>query len=179
MTDKEIIDLYREGHEEKAFRTIVDSYSERLYWHVRNLVISHDDADDLMQEIFIKIWQSLSSFRGDSGLFTWVYRIATNESLNFLRKRKVRAALSFRSMEPDLERKIEDDPCFNGGEAQKILLKAVARLPEKQRLVFSMRYWQDLKYEEISEILDVSVGSLKASYHIACEKIKAELKEHF
>ena len=177
VNDKEIIALYREGRREEAFSAIVRDYSERLYWHVRPLVDSHEDTDDLLQEIFVKVWQALPSFRGDSRLFTWLWRIASNETLNFLRKRKVRSALMFRNISSSDECSIGDDPYFDGAEAERALMKSLSALPDKQRLVFSLRYFEDLRYEDISEITDTSVGSLKASYHIACEKIKADLRE--
>ena len=178
MTDKEILELYKAGEREKAFGEIVESYSERLYWHVRRFLCSHEDTDDLLQEIFIKIWSSLSSFRGDSSLYTWIYRIATNESLNFLQKQKIRAALRFESMSSKLEEKIDEDNGVDGNEAQKALMKAVQRLPAKQRTVFIMRWFDNLSYEDISEILGTSVGALKASYHFASEKIKTELEKY-
>ena len=178
MTDKEILELYKAGEREKAFGEIVESYSERLYWHVRRFLCSHEDTDDLLQEIFIKIWSSLSSFRGDSSLYTWIYRIATNESLNFLQKQKIRAALRFESMSSKFEEKIDEDNGVDGNEAQKALMKAVQRLPAKQRTVFIMRWFDDLSYEDISEILGTSVGALKASYHFASEKIKTELEKY-
>ena len=178
MTDKEILELYKAGEREKAFGEIVKSYSERLYWHVRRFLCSHEDTDDLLQEIFIKIWSSLPSFRGDSSLYTWIYRIATNESLNFLQKQKIRAALRFESMSSKLEEKIDEDNGVDGNEAQKALMKAVQRLPAKQRTVFIMRWFDDLSYEDISEILGTSVGALKASYHFASEKIKTELEKY-
>lgn len=177
MTDEEIITLYKSGKLEQAFNAIVKSYSERLYWHVRRFLCSHEDTDDLLQEIFIKIWTSLPTFRGDSHLYTWLYKIATNESLNFLHKKKIRAALMFQSLTTELERTIDDDPYFNGNEAQRTLSKALAKLPDKQKSVFILRYYNDMKYEDISELMDTSVGALKASYHIACEKIKEELKK--
>ena len=175
MTDEEIIGLYRNGQGERAFREIVAAYSERLYWHVRRFVCSHEDTDDLLQEIFIKIWSALPAFRGDSRLFTWIYRIATNETLNWLHKQKVRAMLKFESIDTELADRIDDDPYFNGDEAQRLLFKAIARLPKKQKSVFCMRYFDELSYEDISEILGTSIGALKASYHFAAEKIRAEL----
>lgn len=178
MTDKEIIDLYKEGQQERAFREIVDSYSERLYWHVRRFLCSHEDTDDLLQDIFVKIWSALPSFRGDSQLYTWLYRIATNETLNFLNKQKVRSALQFESLSSKLEEKIDEDPWFNGDSMQRLLMKAIQKLPEKQRLVFAMRWFEDLSYEDISEILGTSVGALKASYHFATEKIKTFLEKY-
>ena len=176
MTDKDIIGLYRNGQSEKAFNEIVAAYSERLYWHVRRFLVSHEDTDDLLQEIFIKVWSALPSFRGDSRLFTWIYRIATNETLNWLHKQKVRSMLRFESLDATLADRIEDDPYFNGDEAQRALFKAIAKLPAKQKTVFTMRYFDELSYEDISEILGTSVGALKASYHFASEKIRAEFK---
>lgn len=177
MTELEIIRLYRSGQQEKAFNLIVENYSERLYWHVRRFVCSHEDTDDLLQEIFVKVWKHLPSFRGDSRLYTWLYRIATNETLNFLHKEKIRASLKFERLSVEMEEKIDDDPYFNGDGLQKELLKAIQRLPEKQRIVFTMRYFEDLSYEDLSEILDTSVGALKASYHFAAKKIRTELKK--
>lgn len=178
MTDKEILDLYKSGQRELAFKEIVDSYSERLYWHVRRFLCSHEDTDDLLQEIFIKVWSSLSSFRGESQLYTWIYRIATNESLNFLQKQKIRAALRFEDITSKLDDKIDEDTGVDGNEAQKALMKAVSRLPSKQKTVFIMRWFDDLSYEDISEILGTSVGALKASYHFAQEKIRAEIEKY-
>ncbi len=178
MTDKEIIELYKAGQRERAFSEIVESYSERLYWHVRRFLCSHEDTDDLLQEIFIKVWSSLSSFRGESQLYTWIYRIATNESLNFLQKQKIRAALRFEDITSKLDDKIDEDTGVDGNEAQKALMKAVSRLPSKQKTVFIMRWFDDLSYEDISEILGTSVGALKASYHFAQEKIRAEIENY-
>ena len=178
MTDKEILDLYKSGQRELAFKEIVDSYSERLYWHVRRFLCSHEDTDDLLQEIFIKIWTSLSTFRGESQLYTWIYRIATNESLNFLQKQKIRAALRFEDITARLDEKIDEDTGVSGDEAQKALMKAMSRLPSKQKTVFIMRWFDDLSYEDISEILGTSVGALKASYHFAQEKIRAEIEKY-
>ena len=162
---------------ERIFNQIVRDYSERLWWHVRRFVNSHEDADDLLQEIFLKVWAALPSFRGESQLFTWVWRIATNETLNHLRKEKVRAALKFSSVDAEMERRIQADPYFKGTEAERELAKAVLKLPEKQRQVFIMRWWDDLSYEEMSAITGTSVGALKASYHIAQEKIRSLVSE--
>ena len=162
---------------EDFFNKIVREESEKLYWHLRRMVSSHEDADDLLQEVFIKVWAALPSFRGDSSMSTWVWRIATNEALNFLRREKVRAALRFTSIDAETERKILADPYFNGTEAERRLSCAVSRLPEKQRQVFVMRYWDDLSYEEISAITGTSVGALKASYHLAQEKIRLNLSD--
>ena len=160
---------------ERLFNEIVKEFSERVYWHVRRFVNNHEDADDLVQEIFLKIWTALPSFRGDAQLFTWVYRIATNETLNWLRREKVRATLRFTSIDAEMERRIDSDPFFDGDAADRALSKAVAKLPEKQRQVFIMRYYDELPYEEMSAVLGTSVGALKASYHIAQEKVRAAL----
>lgn len=177
MLDEEIIRLYRNGEKERAFSEIVNAYSERLYWYVRRFACSHEDTDDLIQEIFIKVWAALPSFREEARLFTWIYRIATNEALNFLRRQKVRAALTFRSIDSEMERRIDDDPYFDGDGAQRELMKAMQRLPQKQRIVFSLRYFEEMKYEDIASLTGTSPGALKASYHIAYEKIKSELKD--
>jgi RNA polymerase sigma-70 factor (ECF subfamily) len=157
---------------EKVFNQIVQEYSEKLYWHVRRMVNSHDDANDILQDIFLKIWTALPTFRGEAQLYTWVWRIATNEALNWIRREKVRAALRFSSADEEMVRRISGDPYFNGTDAQRELAKAVARLPEKQRQVFIMRWWDELPYEDIAQITGTSVGALKASYHIAQEKVK-------
>lgn len=179
MTDREILALYQAGQHEKAFKAIIGSYKERLYWHIRRFTCSHEDTDDLLQETFIKVWAALPTFREEARLYTWLYRIATNEALNFLRKNRIRSLLSFEPIESTALRKIDEDPYFNGNELQRELMKAVRKLPEKQRLVFNMRYFDDMKYEDIAEVLGTSSGSLKASYHHAYVKIKAELEKKF
>lgn len=178
LTDHEIIQLFKDGQQDKAFNGIVASYGERLYWHVRHFVCSHEDTDDLLQDIFVKIWHSLPSFRGESRLYTWLYRIATNETLNYLRRQKIRSALQFESLSSEMDRRIDEDPYLDADALQRELSKAVAKLPDKQRTVFIMRYFEDVSYEDISEILGTSVGALKASYHFAAEKIKAELEKN-
>ncbi len=177
MTDKEIIELFGCGRQEEAFNGIVDAYSERLYWHIRRFLCCHDDTNDLLQDVFIKIWTALPTFRGDSRLYTWLYRIATNEVLNHLRRRRLKALVSLESASAALERKIDDDPYFNGDIIQRELHKAIQRLPEKQRIVFNLRYFDEMKYEDIAEVTGTSVGALKASYHHACTKIKDELQK--
>ena len=179
MTDREIIDLYRNGQQEQAFNHIVEAYTERLYWHVRRFLCSHDDTNDLLQDIFIKVWAALPSFRGEAQLYTWLYRIATNEVLNFLRRQKVRAMMSLDSVSNILSKKIDEDPYFNGDEIQRVLHKSMNKLPEKQRIVFSLRYFDEMKYEDISEITGTSIGALKASYHHAYNKIKKDIEECF
>jgi RNA polymerase sigma-70 factor (ECF subfamily) len=160
---------------EQVFNQIVKEYSERVYWHVRRIVNSHEEADDLVQDIFLKIWTALPAFRGEAQVYTWVWRIATNEALNWLRREKVRAALRFTSIDTEMERRIDSDPFFDGDAAERALSKAVARLPEKQRQVFILRYYDEMPYEEMSEVLGTSVGALKASYHIAQEKVRTAL----
>lgn len=180
MSDKELLELYREeGKEKYAFNLIVKAYSERLYWHVRKMVASHDDANDIIQNTFLKAWDALPEFREESRLFTWLYRIATNESLTFLKRKKTRAFLSLTDYSKQLENKLESDPYFNGDATQKALHKAILKLPDKQRAVFNMRYFEEMKYEEISEITGTSVGALKASYHHAFQKIQHTMEELF
>ena len=137
MNDEQIIELYRSGQQEKAFNAIVDSYTERLYFHIRRFLCSHEDTNDLLQEVFIKIWGALPSFRGESRLFTWLYRIATNETLNYLRKQKIKYTLSLSSEADILEKKIDEDTYFSGDAMQRELYKAIQKLPQKQRIVFS------------------------------------------
>ena len=176
MTDKEIIDLYLSGKQESAFNQIVNTYTERLYWHIRRFLCSHEDTNDLLQDIFIKVWAALPSFRRDAQLYTWVYRIATNEVLNYLRRQKIRAMISLDSATGILAKKIDEDPYFNGDKMQRELHKAMLKLPEKQRIVFSLRYFDEMKYEDMSQITGTSTGSLKATYHIAYNKIRKELE---
>ncbi len=148
------------------------AYQQRVYWHVRKMVIDHDDADDLTQEVFIKVNQAIDRFREDSQLFTWIYRIATNECLNFLNKKRRRFFLPVEDISHELEAKIDSSPDIDGDEIQRKLQKALLKLPDKQRLVFNMKYFDDLPYEQISEITNTSVGALKASYHHAVKKIE-------
>lgn len=150
------------------------TYNKRLYWHVRKIVICHDDADDVVQNTFIKAWKALPNFRGDSQLYTWLYRIATNEALSFLKKKKKHLFQSIDSVSFELESKV-DSSYFTGTEIEKKLQKAILTLPTKQRLVFNMKYFDELKYDEISEILGTSVGALKANYHHAKQKIEKYL----
>ena len=171
LEDQNLINRFKNPlTQEDAFRQIVGKYQERVYGLVRKMVISHDDADDVMQEVFVKVWKGLSKFREDAQLFTWIYRIATNESINFLNKKKRRAFFSIRGDDLGLERQIEADMQISGDSVQLLLQKAIIRLPEKQRLVFHMRYYDEMKYKDMSEVLGTSEGALKASYHIAAKK---------
>ncbi|MBO8454276.1 MAG: RNA polymerase sigma factor [Bacteroidetes bacterium] len=175
MKDDEIYALYAAGEREKAFNELVKKYGERLYWHIRSFSCSHEDTDDILQDTFVKIWNALPSFRGEARLFTWVWRIATNQVLNHIRDVRLRNFFSPASeVRPYLET-LESDPYFNGDDAQKRLLAAIDKLPPKQRMVFVMRYFEELEYKDISEIMHTTVGSLKASYHHAYMKIRKEI----
>ena len=177
VTDNDIIKLYCDGRQEEAFNGIVNAYTERLYWHVRRFLCSHEDTNDLLQDIFIKIWTALPSFRGDAKLYTWIYRVATNEVLNHLRKKRFKALISFEDSAAAIEKMIDDDAHFNGNQLQRELHKSIQRLPEKQRVVFSLRYFDEMKYEDIAEITGTSVGALKASYHHAYNKVKDDMQK--
>lgn len=177
MEDKEIIELFHQKHrKEEAFRILVDCYKERLYWHVRKIVLDHEDADDILQNTFVKIWQGLNAFRYEARLFTWMYRIATNEAINFLNEKKRKVYGNSGEITPMLENTIESDVYFNGDMIQKELQRAILRLTERQRLIFNMRYFDDMSYEDIAEVLEVAVGTLKATYHNAVKKIEGYLK---
>ncbi|MEA1876322.1 MAG: RNA polymerase sigma factor [Bacteroidota bacterium] len=178
MTDQEIIELYKQkGQEEKAFTELLQLYQERLYWHIRRMVSSHDDADDVLQNTFLKVWKALPNFRADSGLFTWIYRIATNEALSFLNQRKKQLALRMDDPDQVAINRLEGDEYFDGDAVQKKLYAVVETLPVKQKMVFQMKYFEEMKYQEISDILDTSVGALKASYHHAVKKIEQAFVE--
>lgn len=178
MSDQRILLLFQQkGKEEQAFGLILDKYQERLYWHVRKIVIHHDDANDVLQNSFVKIWKALPSFRGDSELYTWLYRIATNESLSFLKQKTAKTGKNVEDPDLTLVNRLHADEYFDGDELQIKLQLAMSHLPEKQRIVFQMKYYDDMKYEEMSEILNTSVGALKASYHHAVKKIKEEFDE--
>lgn len=175
--EKELVDrLHSPRLQTEAFSCLVRRYSEPLYRHIRSMVLSHDDADDILQNTFIKAWMNIGKFRGDSLLSTWLYRIAINETLTFI-ARKQTTTVSLSTPEGAIAEQIESDALFNGDHAQAKFAEAVSRLPEKQRLVFNMKYYNELKYEEISEILGTSVGALKASYHIAVKKIESFLND--
>ncbi|MBR4989421.1 MAG: RNA polymerase sigma factor [Bacteroidaceae bacterium] len=160
-----------------AFSLIVERYSKQIYWHIRNMVLSHDDTNDLVQETFIKAWSGIDSFRGESQISTWLYRIAINETLAFLKKKQIET-VPLDNEEHDFTDTIESDAYFCGDKADALFRKAIGMLPEKQRLVFNMKYYEEMKYEEISEILGTSVGALKASYHIAVKKIETFIKDN-
>jgi len=160
----------------QAFEVLINTYKERLYWHIRRIVLDHDDADDVLQNTFIKVFRNIEGFKGDSKLYSWMYRIATNEALSFLKSKSRKMGLSDVELQDRMIENLEADVYFEGDEIQLKLQKAIAALPEKQKLVFNMKYFEELKYEEISEILETSVGGLKASYHLAVKKIETSLK---
>jgi RNA polymerase sigma-70 factor (ECF subfamily) len=179
FSDKDLMQLFRKADSrDSAFKNIVIKYQEKLYWHIRKLVISHDDTDDLLQNTFLKAWNALDTFREDASLFTWLYRIATNEALSFLSNKRKKFLLPIVDVEKHLSGILEDDPLINGDELQLKLQRAILTLPEKQRIVFNMKYFDDMKYEEMAEILNTSVGALKASYHHAVKKIENFISEH-
>lgn len=175
--DREILTMINTRQHEAAFSCIVKKYKQRLYWHLRKMVIIHEDADDLLQNSFIKVWQNLDKFRGDSSLYTWLYRIATNEALNFLNKKRAELMNSPEDLESALSGHLSGDPLFTGDEIEARLQKSVLTLPDKQRLVFNMKYYDNMKYEEMAEILNTSVGALKASYFHAVRKIEALIEQ--
>jgi RNA polymerase sigma-70 factor, ECF subfamily len=179
-SDQDIIVLLQDSaNHERAFRLIVSSYKERLYHVIRKILIDHDDTDDVLQDTFIKIWKNLDKFRGDANLYTWLYRIGTNEALSFLRKRKKTQNISM-DENPELMAMLDSSSKsqhMTGDEISLRLQKAILQLPEKQRLVFNMKYFDKLKYEEIAEITETSVGGLKANYHMAVKKIEEYLTE--
>lgn len=178
MEDHELLSKIRSPETRNyGINLLVRAYQQRVYWHVRKMVIDHDDADDITQDVFIKVNNAIDKFREDAQLFTWIYRIATNECLNFLAKKRRRFFLSTEDIGPELSSKIDSSPDIDGDEIQKKLQKALLKLPDKQRLVFNMKYFDDMPYEQISVITNTSVGALKASYHHAVKKIEEFINE--
>ncbi len=169
--------LKKEKDKSSQFSDIVKRYQVQLYWHIRQMVLVHDDANDVLQNTFMKAWNALDSFRGDAQISTWLYRIATNETFTFLSQKRIKNALSLDEIEDLLLENLKADQYFDGDDAQIKLQKAILTLPEKQRLVFNMRYYDEMSYSQMSEILETSEGALKASYHHAYKKIEAALKE--
>lgn len=176
IIESQLIDDLKKQPNHAAFTILVEKYQERLYWHIRQMVKNHEDTDDVLQNVFIKVHRSIHSFKGDSKLYTWLYRIATNEAITFLNKRAKQYHISSEALQDRLINSLESDPYFEGDEIQIQLQKAIQTLPEKQQTVFRMKYFQDITYEELSEITDTSVGALKSSYHIATKKITDYLK---
>ncbi len=171
-----LIKLQQADTKREAFTELVKLYQKRLYWHIRKMVLNHDDADDILQNVFIKAWNNLDSFRGESSLFTWLFRIATNESITFLNRQKRSNMTKLTDTSDYLQSNLRSDIFFDGDEIQRKLQEAIAVLPDKQRLVFNMKYFDEIKYNDMANILDTSVGALKASYHHAVKKIEEYMK---
>jgi len=171
--DKEFLYQFKNADtKESAFTSILKKYREKLYWHIRRMVVDHDDANDVLQNVFIKVWKGLENFREDSQLYTWLYRIATNECLTFLEQQKKRNSVSLSDVENGLENKLKADTNFDANRLEWKLQLGIQQLPEKQRVVFNLRYYDEMPYEEMSRVLDTSEGALKASYHHAAKKIE-------
>jgi len=177
VEEKELISALQSDHQrEVAFRSLVSKYKERLYWHIRKIVIDHDDTDDVLQNTFIKIFKNIQRFKGESKIYTWMYRIATNEALTFIQKRAKKNNITIDAVKEHAISNLESDVYFEGDKIQIKLQQAIATLPHKQQLIFNMKYFDDHTYDDLSEILDTSVGGLKSSYHLAVKKITAYLK---
>lgn len=179
LSDAELLAGFKEpATREKSYTSLIRKYQEKLYWHIRRMVVDHDDANDVLQNVFIRIWKGLDNFREDSQLYTWLYRIATNECLSFLEQQKRKASVSFEDVEAGLSNKIKADSHFDANKLEWKLQLAIQQLPEKQRIVFSLRYYDEMPYEEMSRVLETSEGALKASYHHAVRKIEDYIKNH-
>jgi len=176
IEDKELLEQFRNPETKSyAFNLLMRKYQQRLYWHIRRIVIDHDDANDIVQNVFIKVWKALVNFREDSQLYTWLYRIATNESISFLNSKKKRFFIPIGDVEHELSGNLSNDHNFNGDQIMMKLQQAVLKLPTQQRIIFNMKYFDGLKYEEIAVILKLTTGALKASYHHAVKKIEKQL----
>lgn len=172
-----VIELQTASSRERAFRELMMLYKERLYWHIRKIVISHDDSDDVLQNTFIKVYKNIDKFKGDSKLYSWMYRIATNEAITHLNKNAKRYNMSSQEMQTKAVNDLTSDVYFEGDAIQLKLQQAIATLPQKQQLVFNMKYFEDMKYKDMADILETSEGALKASYHLATKKIEAYLTQ--
>src|ERR1700712_2180749 len=179
LDDKELLYQFKHTPEkERSFTAIIKKYQEKLYWHIRRIVVDHEDANDILQNMFIKVWNSLDNFREDSQLYTWLYRIATNECLTFLEQQKRRSSVSLSDVESGLSNKILAEKNFDANKLEWKLQLAIQHLPEKQRIVFNLRYFDEMPYEEMSRVLETSQGALKASYHHAAKKIENYILNH-
>ena len=179
LDDTELLQQFRvDATKERAFTAILKKYREKLYWHIRRMVVDHEDANDVLQNMFVKAWKGLENFREDSRLYTWLYRIATNESLTFLEQQKRRATVSMDEEESGLSNKVKADSNFDGNKLEWKLQLAVQQLPEKQKAVFNLRYYEEMPYNEMSKVLETSEGALKASYHHAVKKIEDYILNH-
>jgi RNA polymerase sigma factor (sigma-70 family) len=177
--DKELLELFRDpSQRERAYTSIVKKYQEKIYWHVRRMVVDHDDAHDVVQNVFIKVWKGLDHFREDAKLYTWLYRIASNESLTFIEQQKKRQIVSFEDVQSGMADRLKADKDFDANKLEWKLQLAIQQLPEKQKLVFSLRYYDEMPYEDMSRILETSEGALKASYHHAVKKIEEYILNH-
>lgn len=171
--DKELLMLFKDADtRERAYTSIIKKYQEKLYWHIRRMVVHHEDANDVLQNMFIKVWKGLDNFREDSQLYTWLYRIATNESLSFIEQQKRKSSVSLSDVENGLSEKLKAEKDFDSNKIEWKLQLAMQTLPEKQRVVFNLRYYDEMPYEEMSRVLETSEGALKASYHHAVKKIE-------
>jgi len=179
LDDRELLQQFRQPEtKERAFTAIIKKYQEKLYWHIRRMVVDHDDANDVLQNMMIKVWKSLENFREDSQLYTWLYRIGTNESLTFLEQRKKKATVSMTDVENSLANKVIADKDFDANRLEWKLQLAIQQLPDKQKAVFNLRYYDEMPYEEMSRVLETSEGALKASYHHAVKKIEDFIKNN-
>ncbi|HEY9364953.1 MAG TPA: sigma-70 family RNA polymerase sigma factor [Chitinophagaceae bacterium] len=179
MTDAELLVQFRNPEtKEQAYTSIIKKYQEKLYWHIRRMVVEHEDANDVLQNVFIKVWKGLLNFREDAQLYTWLYRVATNECLTFLEQQKKRRSVSLSDVETELSNKIKADKHFDANKLEWKLQLAIQQLPEKQRIVFSLRYYDEMPYEEMSKVLETSEGALKASYHHAVKKVEDFIVNH-
>jgi RNA polymerase sigma factor (sigma-70 family) len=179
FSDSELLEKFRNSDTcHYAFNLLVKKYQQRVYWHVSRIVIDHEDANDVVQNTFLKVWKHLSGFRADSQLYTWLYRIATNEALSFLNSKRTKFFIPIGDVEGELSNNLSNDPLFSGDAIQRKLQQAILKLPQQQRIVFNMKYFDEMKYEEISEVLGVTVGALKASYHHAVKKIERYITGH-
>lgn len=173
LSDDEILtNIKIRGQEEFAFNQLMQKYQQKVYYIIRRMVLNHDDANDITQDVFIKCWNKISEFRGDSQLYTWLYRIATNETINFLNQKRRKIFVPFSKTEKNISHYLDNSATFSGDEIQKKLQKALLKLPDKQRLVFNLRYYDEMEYKDMSKILGTSEGALKASYHHAVKKVE-------
>lgn len=178
MEDQDILAKFADpAARNVAFNQLVRKYQSKVYWHIRKMVVDHDDADDLTQDVFVKVWKHLENFRQDASLYTWIYRIATNECLSFLANKRRKFFLPLNDVGAELAAKMEADPSLAGDDIELRLQKAILKLPDKQRLVFNLRYYDEMPYEQMAEVTGTSVGALKASYHHAAKKIEQYINE--
>jgi len=179
IDENQLVSLLKNSKtQEKAFRNLISLYKERIYWHIRKIVLNHEDTDDILQNTFIKVFKNIHSFNEESKLYTWIYRIATNEAITFINKKAKQSQVDLSELQTQMTNNLQQDELFNGEEIQHILQKAIITLPQKQQLVFNMKYFDEMKYQEMSEILDTSVGALKASYFHAVKKIEKYIKAY-